>query len=441
VLRALTAAALGLASLAAVVTGAGAACRECVSAGAARVELTVPAGTPLAGYGDLGRRLWLPDVLGRHPHAFWFRPSEGSRDALAARALVVEGGGQRLTWLTVDLIAVDRAFTARVARALETAGLGPGSLILSASHTHSGPGAFMESGALGLVAVDRHDPGVSDVLVANLVEAARRASATKTPARIGSAVVTAPALTRGRLHRTIDREILVLKVVSDTGAPVALLWNYAIHGTTLPAANLRLSGDVMGTASRELERITGVPALFVNGAVADVSPSRHGEVESDAAGRELAAAVRTAWDAAEPVAPGPLAMATTRVALPSPFLSIRNCTASWVPRWLEAPLGSVMPSDTELVAGRLGHLGWVTVPGELQSLLGEAVKRAGRPALGRVIVAGLSNEYLGYFLTEADYRRVTYVSCASLYGPESGQRLADAAAALIRQLAGSSTRP
>ena len=109
---------LVLSVLALAVPEAGAACRDCVSAGAARVELTVPAGTPLAGYGDLARRLLLPDVLGRHPHAFWFRPSEGSRDPLFARALVLDGGGHRLTWLTVDLIAVDRAFTARVARAL-----------------------------------------------------------------------------------------------------------------------------------------------------------------------------------------------------------------------------------------------------------------------------------------------------------------------------------
>jgi hypothetical protein len=95
----------------------------------------------------------------------------------------------------------------------------------------------------------------------------------------------------------------------------------------------------------------------------------------------------------------------------------------------------VLPGETELIAGRLGDIGWVTVPGELQSLLGEAIKRAGRPELARVFVAGLSNGYLGYFLTPRDYRRVTYVACASLYGPEAGSRLTDAAEDLVRQLA------
>ena len=429
---ALSVAALVVLLLGLVPTETWGACAECVRAGAARVVLTVPEGTPLAGYGDRMRRLLVPDVAGRHRHAFWFRPNEGSRDPLAVRALVLEGGGRRLTWLTVDVIAVDRAFTARVARALGEAGLPAGALIVSASHTHSGPGAFLESGILGVVSADRYDREVREALVGSLVEATRRAEAAKVPAQIGSASVLAPALTRGRLGPRVDREIVVLKVVSDTGVPVAGVWNYAIHGTMLPSVNLRLSGDVMGIASHEIERATGVPTLFVNGAVGDVSPARHGEVETTGAARELAAAVREGWNAVRRVAPAPLFLATVGVALPSPSLAVRNCTAPWVPRWLTVPLGAALPRDTDLIAGRLGDVGWVTMPGELQSRLGETVKRAGRPA--RVFVAGLSNEYLGYFLTAADYHRVAYIACASLYGPEAGDRLARAAQQLLRDL-------
>jgi hypothetical protein len=50
-------------------------------------------------------------------------------------------------------------------------------------------------------------------------------------------------------------------------------------------------------------------------------------------------------------------------------------------------------------------------------------------------VAGLSNDYLGYFLAAAEYDRVTYVTCATLYGPGAGQRLTDAAETLVRRLA------
>src|SRR5207247_4871184 len=60
--RAITFTTIALA-LALAVSDAAPACPDCVSAGAARVALTVPAGTPLAGYGDRARRLAFPDVL------------------------------------------------------------------------------------------------------------------------------------------------------------------------------------------------------------------------------------------------------------------------------------------------------------------------------------------------------------------------------------------
>ena len=71
-------------------------CPDCLEAGAARVAVHLPTGVPLGGYGSVARRAWIPDLLGRHPHAFWFRPSEGARDELAVRALVLQSGSTRV---------------------------------------------------------------------------------------------------------------------------------------------------------------------------------------------------------------------------------------------------------------------------------------------------------------------------------------------------------
>lgn len=414
---------------------AGGGCEGCVTAGAASVPLRLAPGTPLAGYGSVARRLLLPDVLGQHPHAFWFRPHEGELDPVAARALVLESAGRRLVWVGLDLIAVDRAFTARVARALDGAGLGDGTLILSASHTHSGPGAFIDSRLFGAVSVEREDPAVRDGLVADVVEAVRRAHAARGPARVGVARGPGPALTTGRLGHPVDREIGVIKIVDDRATPVAAVWNFAIHGTMLGSRNLRLSGDITGVASREIERALGAPALFVNGAVGDVSPQKHGLEEMRAAARVLAAAVQDVWQRAPVRERAPLRIRTMRVALPPPALSLRNCVGPWVPRGLRVPLGAALPGDAELTAVALGDAAWVTIPGELQSRLGERVKQGGVPPWAHVFVAGVSNDYLGYFLTPDDYDRVTYVACASLYGPESGDRLTRAAVDLLRALA------
>src|SRR5206468_8239822 len=74
-------------------------CLDCLQAGAATVSLPVPPGTPLAGYGNWARRLVAPDLFGRFPHAFWFRPHDGVLDPVVARALVLETAETRVVWI------------------------------------------------------------------------------------------------------------------------------------------------------------------------------------------------------------------------------------------------------------------------------------------------------------------------------------------------------
>jgi neutral ceramidase len=407
-------------------------CPDCLHAGAARVSLAVPVGTPLAGYGGAARRAWLPDIFARHPHVFWFKPSEGTRDALAARALVLDAGDRRAVWIAVDLLAVDRAFTAEVGRRLQGAGIRPGALVISASHTHSGPGAFVDSAVLGWLALDRLDGTVREALLDAVVSSVRQATGASRPARLATGSVATPPLVRSRLGQPTDPELVVLRVVDGTGAPIALVWNYAIHGTTLGPRNLRLSGDVMGEASRRLERVLGVPALFVNGAVGDVSPGRHGNEAAVDLGAELAAAAQAGWAQSEPVERPTLAVGQRTVALPAPFLALHNCVG-WLPKGSGLPLGSVFPRDATLTAVVAGDVGWVTLPGELQTSLGREIKQT--PGLRRVLVAGVSNDYLGYFVSASDYDRPSYISCSTLYGAHAGGCLAGAASALLAAVA------
>lgn len=411
-------------------------CGACLRAGAATVPMTPPPGTPLAGYGSTRRRLLFPDVLGRHPHAFWFKPSEGELDPLAVRALVLETEAARLVWVAVDLVAVNREFTRGVEARLRAAGVPPASLMVSASHTHSGPGAFGHSGLWALFAADRFDADVESALLAAVTEAVRRAEAAKTPARVTSFSVTAPPVTEGRLDLPVDREIVGLRVARRDGGDIALVWNFAIHGTTLSASNLRLSGDVMGVASRTLERELGVPALYVNGAVADVRPNRHGLEAALEVGMSLAETVRGGWASSQPPRDASLAVGEARVVLGSPTLSASNCLRGWMPSAISVPVGAALPDDAVLVGAALGDTAWVTMPGELQSGLGEEIKAAARPRFARAFVAGLSNDYLGYFVSAEAYARPAYVSCATLYGARAGARLTSAAVGLLRSLGG-----
>jgi neutral ceramidase len=407
---------------------------DVLRAGAASDPLRLPAQVPLAGYGSFARRPWVPDLLGRHPAAFWFRPALGTREAVMGRALVIERGATRVLWVTVDLVAVDDGFAPDLAARLRARGLEFAGVIVSASHTHSGPGAFADSAVLGFIALDRFVPAVRAGILEGLAHTAIRADARRTPARLGASTVPAPPVARSRLDLPLDPEIVVLKLARPDGAPVALLWNYAIHPTMLGPRNLHLSGDVTGIASAAIERTVGAPALFVNGAAGDVSPHRHGEAAIGGVAAQLAETVVSAWRRLDTGEGGRLALARERVTLTEPFLRVRNCLGRWVPSGVILPLANVFPRAVELLAVDLADVAAVTVPGELQTALGLDIKAVGRRTARTTVVAGFSNGYVGYLLDRAGYDRTGYTACNSVYGPDGGERIAAAAARLLERV-------
>ena len=79
--------------------------------------------------------LWLAGYMGRR------RPSEGVLDDLYAQALAVEdAGGRRALLLAVDLCVLRTATVNQVCRRItERTGLKREQILVSLSHTHSGP--------------------------------------------------------------------------------------------------------------------------------------------------------------------------------------------------------------------------------------------------------------------------------------------------------------
>ena len=415
-------------------------CPSCLVAGAASVDVTPPVGVPLAGYGGPARRLLLPDLLDRHPLAFWFKPSEGVHDPIMARALLLQFGAVRLLWISVDLIAVDSDMVQDLKTRLAASGFTYASIIVSASHTHSGPGTFARSWLFEALALDRHVPAVREQLLKGIADAARLAEARKRPARVGVGRGEVRGIIKSRVNLPTDPEVGVLKVVGETGTPVALVWNYAIHGTVLGPRNRLLSGDVMSAVSETLERALRAPALYTNGAVGDVSPSRKGWEGVRDTSEALARGVRAVWSRTPLERSARLSVVTEQIALPPPRLSVRNCVGRLVPVRVRLGLSWAMPRTTEMVGVAIGDSAWVTVPGELQTRLGQAVKARGRQIFPLAFVAGLSNDYLGYFLTPEEFAKGGYIGCVALYGEEGGQLLADRAEEIFRKLRAASAR-
>lgn len=70
----------------------------------------------------------------------------------------------------------------------------------------------------------------------------------------------------------VDRRIGLIRIDKKNGSPLALVANYAIHGTVLGAGNLKIDGDAPGIVSNYVEEKIGAPVLFINGAAGNIAP-------------------------------------------------------------------------------------------------------------------------------------------------------------------------
>ena len=104
----------------------------------------------------------------------------------------------------------------------------------------------------------------------------------------------------------------------------------------------------------------------------------------------------------------------------------------------KAPIKITLPPtyDTEVCGVSFDNrIAFVTIPGELSSILSAQVKDRGK-MLGfeKTFLLGLTNDALGYILTEDEYRHGTYESTISLFGPAFGSFITNEAFQALEHL-------
>jgi hypothetical protein len=282
-------------------------------AGTADVVFTPPPGYPLGGYGGGERRAEWPFYLGvgwPGRLALWahqvahedgpepadmLAPSTGVHDELSARALVLRpADGPPVAIVRIDAIGVTRELHEAVVGRLADLGYTRDTVLLAATHTHSGVGSYMRAPLARLAGTDDFRPEVEARIVQACADAVRTAHASAVPAAIavGSAVDRGPdgkpRLAGNRRARKegsgggaakeedIDPEVLLVRVDDvAAGRPLAVVLGYGIHGTVLRTSNHLYSGDVAdGLEDALSRRLGGATVLFLNGAEGDVGPGR-----------------------------------------------------------------------------------------------------------------------------------------------------------------------
>ena len=194
----------------------------------------------------------------------------GVLDRLYARAIVLESGRANAALVTVDAGMISDAIWQAVTRQLETEfGMPSSNVLLTATHTHSVPG-----------------PQAADY-VGKIVDAVRLARQRLTPARVGygtgaSYINVNRQITDPRTGKwwegpnregPSDKTVAVLKFESLAGEPIAVYYNYAVHGVIAGQLD-QVSGDIPGASSRYVEDAFGgaVVAVWSTGASGDQNP-------------------------------------------------------------------------------------------------------------------------------------------------------------------------
>lgn len=247
------------------------------------------------------------------------KPHAGVACELWVKALAIEdASGAKAVVVTSDLIGLPAAVANPVAARI---GLPRERILLSSSHTHTGP-------ALAPRTANPENVEYTQVLQDKLVKAAQDALKNLAPATLAWGVGTASfpmnrreftprGVVLGNNPRgPVDRSVPVLKV-EGAGAKV-LLFQCACHCTTCGPDIYELSGDYAGFAQELVQKERpGVQAMFMAGCGGDANPYPRGTLErarehGTSLGREV---LRVADGKLKPLK-GPLAAAYGTAELP-----------------------------------------------------------------------------------------------------------------------------
>ena len=389
--------------------------------GAARRDISPKAGDPLSGF---VARLY---------------PAAGVSEPLCARAVVMRQGESAVAIVTVDLLGLASWHITEVREfAAERLGIPPENVLLSATHTHSGPGMVCVRGCR--MAPYDYQRSVVAAMQAAMEEAFECCAS----ALLSTASVP---FEMGLNRRQETPQGVVLGVALDKPRPTSLsiaafrggsqsivLFSHACHPYVLGGENLLASGDFPSFACHELERDGETVALFLNGCAGNIASvaAFQGLEAARNEGLRMAAAVRNAFAALTPQEDGALSGFHRTIHLPYASLpsideierlaareervvrpeekqqcEIQTKIACALGEWsklmraivrLEQPLS---PVHCEIQALRIGSMVLLGIAGEPFFEIGEQIRAAASGA--NLWPLGYTNAYCGYLPTGREF--------------------------------------
>jgi hypothetical protein len=194
----------------------------------------------------------------------------GVLDPIYVRSVVLDNGRTRAALVAIDAGGMPTDLYQKVsARAAAELKIPANQLLMSASHTHSVP--------------FRLDGSVEEIILRSLRESVARLQPARVAWGTGMSYINVnrdrvdPKTSRWwegpNYEGTSDKTVAVVRIETPAGAPIAVYYNYAVHGVITGTLDM-ISGDIPGAASRYVEESLGdgAVALWTSGAAGDQNP-------------------------------------------------------------------------------------------------------------------------------------------------------------------------
>ncbi|MBR4059928.1 MAG: neutral/alkaline non-lysosomal ceramidase N-terminal domain-containing protein [Lachnospiraceae bacterium] len=260
-----------------------------LKAGISRADITPPQGLELAGY----------------PH--YPRYNTGAHDPLYAACMYLENDGQEVAMVTLDLLFFSKKHVKEVRRRVEEQCGIPGSnVMISCSHTHSGPWASGRLDIESLEAGKEQPKEYVEALIETITYIIAEAKEQAFPAFFGAGYALCGAESGIGGNRRLpggphDPLVSVMAVKDEQDAVRGMFVNYTLHPTFIHEWSNVCTADYPCYLKMQLEEMEpGVIVGFSQGASGNQSSRyyRQGESydEAERVGRTLGKAAHTVLD-------------------------------------------------------------------------------------------------------------------------------------------------
>ncbi|MDD2707936.1 MAG: neutral/alkaline non-lysosomal ceramidase N-terminal domain-containing protein [Verrucomicrobiae bacterium] len=216
-----------------------------------------------------------PVFLVGYPHVE--RTSTGVHDPLLASALCMADGPNRILLISLDLIFITAGAARRCRNAIKQAtGIPPEHILISATHTHSGPPTVDYLVWKNDPIVPPADPEYLAFVEDKIIQAGIQAATRLQPARLAVTSSQVEGVGCNRLNRQgpMDWEAGILCVyAAASGQPMAVIVVYGMHPTVLHEDSREISSDFPHyTRLAITEKFPGAAVIYHNGPSGNLSP-------------------------------------------------------------------------------------------------------------------------------------------------------------------------